>query len=1217
MKKILGLDLGVASIGWALIEADEQNAPKSILAMGSRIVPLSTDDATEFSQGKAISKNRNRTQKRTQRKGYDRYQMRRAALTEELRAHHMLPDEILIKLPVLELWQLRADAATRQLTLPEIGRVLYHINQKRGYRHAKSDSDEEKAQRDYVQAVNDRYAELKAEGKTIGQHFADKLKENCIITEKGPFYTYRIKEQVYPRAAYMEEFDLVIACQKEFYPEVFTDAFINRLRNEIIFYQRSLKSCKHLINQCEFSQRAYKKADGSIVIAGPKVAPRTSPLFQICKIWESVNNLKLTNRKGEEYPFTLSQRKELVEFLDEHEKLTLTDLYKIIGVKKNDGWWGGKAIGKGLQGNTTKCLIKKALGDKYADLLRFDLHIIESKNIDTETGEVLEIISPGLEKEPLFRLWHILYSMQDKDEMAAALHRQFGITEEDIIDALYKIDFVKPGYGNKSSRFMREILPYLQKGMMYSDACNYIGINHSNSITSEENAVRELKSRLPQLQKNELRQPVIEKVLNQMVNVVNALLDKYGEIDEIRVELARELKQSKDERNEVFLRNNKRERENAEIIKRIEEYGVRPSRSRIQKYRLWEESNQICFYCGNTVGVKEFLSGVDAEIEHIIPRSLFFDDSFSNKVCACRACNQEKGNRTAYDYMQSKSEIEFDNYLRRVENYYNEKKISKTKRERLLTAAKDIPQDFLDRQLRQSQYISKKAIEMLKQICRYVWATSGSVTDFIRHNWGYDKILHDLNFERYKSGGLTEMVHYDHQGQEHDEERIKEWTKRLDHRHHALDALTIASTQQGYIQRLNHLNTERDQMFAELEMQREEYKGRYSLLEEWIKERPHISVEDAKVAVDQIAVSFKAGKKVATPGKRYIYKSGKRILAQDGILVPRGALSEESVYGSISTIERNVPAKNLFEHPERIFKGYIRKLVEERIAECGGDWKKARASINKRPIFLDDEGQKKLEYATCWKEESVFHYPIKSIKKNDVDWIVDGHIREIIRKRIEEVGEKNAFNEPIYADKACNIPIRHVRMFTGLSAVEPIKYVDGQPVGFVKPGNNHHIAIYVDTQGNKVEQAVTFWHALERKKYGFPVIIDDTDTVWEKVDQMDLPEAFIKNLPEPGLKLYTSLQQNEMFILGMGEDEYNDAVAAKDYKSLCKHLYRVQTISSSDYIFRYHLETSLDRTPEASTMKKFYRFKSISALTNACPHKVRVTVLGEIIPLDD
>jgi len=110
--------------------------------MGSRIVPLSTDDATEFTQGKAITKNKMRTVARTIRKGMDRYQLRREALKKVLREHGMLPDESLIKLPLLELWELRARAATprKQLSLPELGRVLLHINQKRGYKHAKADA---------------------------------------------------------------------------------------------------------------------------------------------------------------------------------------------------------------------------------------------------------------------------------------------------------------------------------------------------------------------------------------------------------------------------------------------------------------------------------------------------------------------------------------------------------------------------------------------------------------------------------------------------------------------------------------------------------------------------------------------------------------------------------------------------------------------------------------------------------------------------------------------------------------------------------------------------------------------------------------------------------------------------------------------------------------------------------------------------------------------
>ena len=1214
MKRILGLDLGVGSIGWSLVHADEDGNPQSIIDIGCRIVPLSPDDTNEFSSGNAISKNRKRTQKRTVRKGYDRYQLRRQNLTDELRGLGMLPDEPLIKLPILALWQLRANAATpgNKLTLPEIGRVLYHINQKRGYLHSKSD-DGDKNQRDYVQAINKRFATIKSEGKTIGQYLAQKLADSEVTTDNGKVYTFRIKEQVFPRQAYQEEFDQIIACQRIHYPEILTDKVIHRLRDEIIFYQRPLKSCKHLVSLCEFAMREYKNTDGKIIQAGPKVAPRSSPLFQVCKIWESVNNIELKNRDGESYPFSAEERLKLFNFLDNNEKMTVTDLKRILGLSTRDKWWGGKAIGKGLQGNITKMALKKVL-PYHEELLSFNLKIIESRHIDTETGDILLEIAPDFEKEPLYRLWHIIYSMEDPVEMASALKRQFGIDDPTVLTNLARIDFVKAGYGNKSARFIRQILPYLQKGMKYSEACNYISINHSNSLTTAENNSRKLLPHMQQLQKNELRQPVIEKILNQMVNVVNALLDKYGSIDEVRVELGRELKQSRDERNSTFLNNNKRERDNKAISARIQEMGIRASRSRILKYRLWEEAKHICFYCGQPVGVKEFLEGADVEIEHIIPRSLFFDDSFSNKVCACRKCNAEKGNRTAFDYMKQKSDNDFTDYTRRIEDAYEKKEISKTKRERLLTAAKDIPQDFIDRQLRQSQYISRKAVEMLKQVCRNVWTTSGSVTDFIRHQWGYDNILHDLNFKRYKDAGETEIIISEHLGQIHQEERIKNWTKRLDHRHHAIDALTIASTKQSYIQRLNHLNSSRDKMFQELEAQSKEVKEQYSLLESWMRCRPHIPVHIVSQAIDGILVSFKTGKRITTPGKRFIYKSGKREVAQYGIAVPRGALSEESVYGAISCLEANVPVKRLFEHPEVIFKPYIREKVENRIKEFNGDWKAALRSLKKTPIFLRKDETTPLEYATCWKREYVIRYPLTSLLKKDLPYIVDQNIRSLVSERINTVGEKNAFNEPLFADKAGKNPIRSVRLFTGLTqdSLSPVKFFNSCPIGYSKPGNNHHFCYYRNEDGELFEHIVSFWHAVDCKKYGIPVIIEDTDVLWEEMVNRDLPQDFLNNLPAAGLKLEVSLQQNEMFVLGMPEEDYQNAIKEHDQRALNKYLFRVQKISSQYNVFRRNTDTGKDEDSKAQSLGQFVRISSIRGWIHCCPHKVRVSILGEI-----
>jgi len=1221
MKKVLGLDLGVSSIGWSVISVDDNDNPSQILGMGSRIIPLSPDDANEFSSGNAISKNQKRTLKRTIRKGYDRYQLRRENLTAELRKLNMLPDEHLIKLPLLDLWKLRSRAAQsgRKLELTEIGRVLYHINQKRGYKHAKADEAGDKKQTEYVAAVNERYRMICSNNQTVGQYLASMIEQSAVTNDKGVFYTYRTKDQVFPRKAYEQEFDQIISVQREFYPDVLTDKEINRLRNEIIFYQRNLKSCKHLVSLCEFEKKAYTNKEGKEVFDGPKVAPRTSPLAQLCRIWEFANNLQLENEYGEKTPLDLEQKRLVVEYLDSHEKMTATDFQKLFGFKRGqynlESYFGKN----GVKGNETRIALAKALADvpNASELLKFDLEEENSNYVNESTGEVLKCISASFEKQPLYVLWHTIYSISDRDELVKALNKKFGFDKE-IAFALFKIDFVKPGFGNKSSKAMRRILPFLRQGLMYSEACADAGYNHSNSLTKTENEARELLDRLPQIKKNELRQPIVEKILNQMVNVVNAIYDEYGSVDEIRVELARELKQSKDERKETYSNIGKRERENKDIAGKIQEFGITPSKNKIQKYRLWEESGHTCFYCGQPVGATEFLSGFDVEVEHIIPKSLLFDDSQSNKVCACRKCNKEKNNRTGFDFAKSKGEVFFEAYCKRVDEAFRGHVISKTKRDRLMTPQNEIPNDFIERQLRQTQYISKKSIEMLKQVCHNVYATSGSVTDFIRHTWGYDEILHNLNFERYQQGGLTEIKEYEHKGQKHTEERIKGWSKRLDHRHHAIDALVIAMTKQSIIQRLNHLNTERDAMFQEVGAQSDDWKKEFSLLQQWVKTRTHFDVDEVSKKVSEILVSFKAGKRVATMGKRIKYENGKKKVLQTGIVIPRGPLSEESVYGKIKVLDPQKPLKDLFAKPESIAKPEIKAMVKDRLALFDGDVKKALASVKKTPIKLADESVVKM--ADCYREECVIKYSLEGFKAKDIQYVVDEHVKQVLYNRLAEYdnNEKEAFkdleNNPIYADAAKKIPIKKVRCFTGLSAVAPVKRNEnGEAIGFVLPKNNHHIALYLDAAGNLQEHVVTFWHAVERKSKGLPVVITDPKSAMQIADINGVTEEFKANLPNLEWTFVDSLQLNEMFILGLKNEAYETAVAERDYSLLNLHMYRVQKITKSDYYFRRHVETVLDDSPEARLSEKFYRVKSIGAFNKLNPHKVSVSLLGKLI----
>lgn len=629
----------------------------------------------------------------------------------------------------------------------------------------------------------------------------------------------------------------------------------------------------------------------------------------------------------------------------------------------------------------------------------------------------------------------------------------------------------------------------------------------------------------------------------------------------------------------------------------------------------------ICIYCGNPISFSAAMNGDEVDVEHIIPRSKLFDDSQSNKTLAHRKCNANKNDMTAYDFMKTKSKQDFDKYVERVNQLYADRIISRSKYNKLLMSEDDIPSNFIDRQLRESQYIATKAREILQTICYNVWSTSGTVTAELRHLWGWDDITMNLQMPKYKELGLTEMVEWtsDHGKNVHSKEVITGWTKRDDHRHHAIDALTIACTKQGFIQRFNTLSSSktRDDMQKELEKCSIQFREKRSLLEKYIISQRPISVSDVAEAVSRILISFKAGKKVATIGKRKV--NGK--VVQQGIVVPRGALSEDSVYGKIRTIVRKMPVKYLFENPDLIFKPYIKALVKERLAEFDNDKKQALASLKKNPVYLDKEKTKLLEYGTCFKDEYVKKYDVNPNFTKIAD-VIDGKVKQILEDRLSKFGgkPKEAFKDVVkdgktlkwYEDEGLERPIRSVRCLTGLSAVVPIKKDEnGIDIGFVKPGNNHHVAIYVDADGKGQEHVCTFWNAVERKKYGLPIIIKDANEVWDKITMAGddvYPQSFLSLLPKPDWTLKLSMQQNEMFILGMEEDEVKFAIESKDYKLLSDHLYRVQKLSSSDYNFIHHLETDVQK----KTMSK--RIASLKGLFALKPFKVRIDCLGNIIP---
>ena len=225
MKKVLGLDIGVASIGWAYInEPENEQEQYAIINMGSRIIPLNSDENDEFTKGNAISKNANRRMKRGMRRGNHRYKMRKWKLNSKLATLNMMPDKSLFGINSIELYGLRSKAITEQISLQELGRIFYHLNQKRGYKSNRKANNEEETtentkptkdglelkqkKKGYLDLINDREQILKERKITIGQYFYHELLHN---------FRFRIKENIFLRKSYEAEFNAIWDKQKEYW----------------------------------------------------------------------------------------------------------------------------------------------------------------------------------------------------------------------------------------------------------------------------------------------------------------------------------------------------------------------------------------------------------------------------------------------------------------------------------------------------------------------------------------------------------------------------------------------------------------------------------------------------------------------------------------------------------------------------------------------------------------------------------------------------------------------------------------------------------------------------------------------------------------------------------------------------------------------------------------------------------------------------------------
>ncbi len=1167
----------------------------------------------------------------------------------------------------------RVKGLTEKLQLEELVVVLQEINTKIN------------GSSGYLGDISDRSKELYFNNQTVGQYQMAVLAENPNVS---------LRNMVFYRQDYMDEFDKIWETQKQFHPELNED-LKHEIRDIVIFYQRRLKSQKGLISFCEFESRQVEvDIDGKkkIKTVGNRVIPRSSPLFQEFKIWQVLNNMevygkgKQSRRNTRNSQITLQidnferralnqEEKELLaKELFVRKKMSKTDVLKLLFEKYQEFDLNFKTI----DGNRTGF----ALFQAYSKIIEFSGHepIDFKKSTDDILKYVIEIFQAfswntdilsfnsdkELDKQPYYKLWHLLYSFESDNSntgnqnLVNKLMLDYGF-DMDSAKILANVTFLDD-YGSLSAKAIRKILPYLKEGNGYDVACLYAGYGkHSKqSLNKEEIATKILKDKMDILPKNSLRNPVVEKILNQMVNVINTIIDTYGKPDEIRVELARELKKNAKEREELTKSVSEFTKAHEEIAKILTkplaeggQFGLsHVSRTDIIRYKLYQELKAIGYhtlYSNTYISPAKLFTG-EFDIEHIIPQARLFDDSFSNKTLETRDVNIRKGNRTALDYVKEEyDEAGLQDYLNRIEILYNEKSrenldedvksantISKSKYNKLKMEEKDIPDGFIERDLRNTQYIAKKALSMLGEITRRVVATSGSITDELREDWQLVNVMQELNWDKYQKLGLTEIIEVEdkqNEGRVHKIYRIKDWKKRNDHRHHAMDALTVAFTKDVFIQYFNNKN-------ASFKANSNEYAIKNKYFENG-KAIPPMPINEfraeAKYHLENTLISIKAKNKVITTNINTTKKRGgtnKKVQQ-----TPRGQLHLETIYGSQKQyVTKEEKIGTTFDETKilTVTNPKYRDALLKRLYENDGDPKKAfsgKNSLSKVPVFIDDAQMEQLPE----KVKTVNLETIYTIRKEvspdlKIDKVVDVGVKRILENRLKEYNNdaKKAFSNlnenPIWLNKEKGIAIKRVTI-TGIAKGEPLhdkKDKDGKllfdneekkiPVDFVNTGNNHHVAVYrkpivdkngeivIDDQGNQQyeleENVVSFYEAVTRKNLGQPII----DKEYKQSE---------------GWQFLFSMKQNEYFVFPNKETDFDpneiDLLNSENYALISPNLFRVQKIATKDYFFRHHLETTVEDNSKSKGLT--WKRCGLSAIEGII--KVRVNHIGQIVSIGE
>ncbi len=888
MERVFGLDIGTTSIGFAVVECDEEQKSGTIRWLGARIFPEARDtDGTPLNQ--------QRRAKRMIRRQLRRRRQRRRRLNETLCQAGLLPpfdpgtSSAWSAIMRCDPYLLRRRGLSEPLAPHELGRALYHLAQRRHFKGREIEDDDPSEEVADEKEASDARATTRAalaqQKVTLGTWLAAKQAD---ATRANPPRERRRGVHA-DRSAVEEEFSKLWEEQQPHHP-VLTEAGLRESVEEAIFFQRPVFWRRNTLGQCR-------------LMPGEDLCPRGSWLSQQRRMLEKLNNLALVG--GNQRPLDPEERAAILERLQTQGSMTWAGVRKALAPLYAAR--GEKGAEKGLRFNLElggdKTLPGNAVEQKLAGIFgpawathprRAELReAVQARIWLADYGQSPDgkrvVIRPASERA------------ERRRQAAESFVRDFGLSQNEA-RAIAGLTFPS-GWEPFSAAALRHLLPKLEEGVRFGALLSGPEWEAWRDCTFPDRArpTGEFRDALPSPANREeqariagLRNPTVVRVQNELRKVVNNLIRAFGKPDRIRVELAREVGRSRREREDHLKRTRERERERKAALAELRAGGIaEPSRADIEKWLLWAECGKFDPYSGLPISFADLFAANVFQVEHIWPLSSSLDDGFGNKTLCHRDWNTRKNKRTPFQAFGHSED--WAAMKERVWRLVAEKRMARGKAQRFCREV-DLPEDFASRQLNDTGYAARQAVAVLKRLWPdlgpqapvRVEAVSGRVTAHLRRLWELNGIL----------GTDGEKT-------------------RADHRHHALDALVVACARPGVTQLLSRYWQEREGGTA----------ARPKLPPPWDGIRA-----DASRAVAAITVSHRVRKKLSGP----LHKE--TVYGDTGI----DATTKTGVYRQFVTRKRVEQLSRT--EIEDIRDSHVRSIIKEWVAANGGDPKKAFAT---------------------------------------------------------------------------------------------------------------------------------------------------------------------------------------------------------------------------------------------------------------------------------